>query len=100
MRTPPLWGLRLRKQLLHDGSALSPEQAIERHGGDAARVRDDSRARMHYAVGDMHARVGLDSLARRHLFAARTLAQRDTVTAHDANARLALLDLTRVASVR
>ena len=66
---------------------------------DSARVRDDSRARMHYAVGDMHARVGLDSLARRHLYAARTLSRRDTVTARDANARLALLDLTRVASV-
>ena len=44
MRTPPLWGLRLRKQLLHDGSALSAEQAIGRHGGTAARVRDRFRA--------------------------------------------------------
>jgi CxxC motif-containing protein (DUF1111 family) len=43
MRTPPLWGLRLRKQLLHDGSALDPESAIERHGGEAARVRDRYR---------------------------------------------------------
>ena len=43
MRTPPLWGLRLRKQLLHDGSALNAEQAIERHGGEAARVRDRYR---------------------------------------------------------
>jgi CxxC motif-containing protein (DUF1111 family) len=43
MRTPPLWGLRLRKQLLHDGSALSPAEAIERHAGDATRVRDRYR---------------------------------------------------------
>lgn len=43
MRTPPLWGLRLRKQLLHDGSALSPQQAIEQHGGEAARVRERFR---------------------------------------------------------
>ncbi|MBI2686186.1 MAG: hypothetical protein HYX27_07710 [Acidobacteria bacterium] len=40
MRTAPLWGLHLRKQLLHDGSALNPEQAIERHAGEASPVRD------------------------------------------------------------
>jgi CxxC motif-containing protein (DUF1111 family) len=35
IRTPPLWGLRLRKLLLHDGRAESPAEAIERHGGEA-----------------------------------------------------------------
>lgn len=89
---------RALRDLLADGRVQAAERIVAQY--DAARVRDDSRARMHYAVGDMHARVGLDSLARRHLYAARTLSQRDTVTAHDANARLALLDLTRVASVR
>lgn len=44
MRTAPLWGLRMRKQLLHDGSALSVEQAIGRHGGEAGRVRERYRA--------------------------------------------------------
>jgi CxxC motif-containing protein (DUF1111 family) len=44
MRTPPLWGLRLRKQLMHDGSALSVEQAIGQHGGAAARVRERFRS--------------------------------------------------------
>lgn len=44
MRTPPLWGLRLRKQLLHDGSALNLEQAIALHGGTAARVRERFRS--------------------------------------------------------
>lgn len=33
MRTAPLWGLRNETRFLHDGSAASLEQAIERHGG-------------------------------------------------------------------
>jgi len=89
---------RALRDLLADGRVQAAERIVAQY--DTARVRDDSRARMHYAVGDMHARVGIDSLARRHLYAARTLSQRDTVTARDASARLALLDLTRVASVR
>ena len=76
---------RALRELLADGRVQAAERIVAQY--DAARVRDDRRARMHYAVGDMHARVGLDSLARRHLYAARTLSQRDTVTAHDANAR-------------
>lgn len=39
IRTPALWGLRVRRPLLHDGSASTTEQAIERHGGEAERVR-------------------------------------------------------------
>jgi CxxC motif-containing protein (DUF1111 family) len=31
MRTAPLWGLRVRPQLLHDGSALTLDEAIRRH---------------------------------------------------------------------
>ena len=89
---------RALRDLLADGRVQAAERIVAQY--DAARVRDDSRARMHYAVGDMYAREGLDSLARRHLYAARTLSQRDTVTARDANARLALLEITRVASVR
>lgn len=44
-RTPPLWGLGMRKRvqghehLLHDGRAEGPEQAILWHGGEAARAR-------------------------------------------------------------
>ena len=38
IRTPALWGLRLRRPLLHDGSAATPAEAIERHGGEAAGV--------------------------------------------------------------
>jgi CxxC motif-containing protein (DUF1111 family) len=40
IRTPALWGLRFRRPLLHDGSAATPEQAIRRHGGEAARSRE------------------------------------------------------------
>jgi CxxC motif-containing protein (DUF1111 family) len=37
IRTPALWGLRLRRPLLHDGSAASPDDAIRRHQQEAAR---------------------------------------------------------------
>jgi CxxC motif-containing protein (DUF1111 family) len=39
IRTAPLWGLRVRPQLLHDGSALTIEEAILRHSGQAERVK-------------------------------------------------------------
>jgi CxxC motif-containing protein (DUF1111 family) len=39
IRTPALWGLRERRPLLHNGSAPTIEAAIERHGGEADRVR-------------------------------------------------------------
>jgi CxxC motif-containing protein (DUF1111 family) len=39
IRTPALWGLRLRRPLLHDGSAATPEDAIRRHGGEAELAR-------------------------------------------------------------
>jgi CxxC motif-containing protein (DUF1111 family) len=38
IRTPPLWGLRTRGRLLHDGSALSIADAIKRHSGEATNV--------------------------------------------------------------
>jgi CxxC motif-containing protein (DUF1111 family) len=40
MRTAPLWGLRDTNRFLHDGSARSLEQAIQRHDGQAAAARD------------------------------------------------------------
>ena len=39
IRTPALWGLRLRRPLLHDGSAATPVDAIERHGNEAELAR-------------------------------------------------------------
>jgi CxxC motif-containing protein (DUF1111 family) len=39
IRTPALWGLRLRRPLLHDGSAATAEDAVRRHGGEAELAR-------------------------------------------------------------
>lgn len=38
LRTPPLWGVRTRNRLLHDGTALTFEDAIQRHRGEASSV--------------------------------------------------------------
>lgn len=53
MRTPALWGLRLRRPLLHDGSAGTIEEAVGRHQKEAglaqrgfAQLRTDDRARL------------------------------------------------------
>jgi len=39
IRTPALWGLRLRRPLLHDGSAATAEDAVRRHAGEAGLAR-------------------------------------------------------------
>lgn len=39
MRTAPLWGLRFREQLLHDGRANTIAEAIEQHQGQGAGAR-------------------------------------------------------------
>jgi CxxC motif-containing protein (DUF1111 family) len=39
IRTPALWGLRLRRPLLHDGRAVTIEDAILAHGREAAGAR-------------------------------------------------------------
>jgi CxxC motif-containing protein (DUF1111 family) len=38
-RTAPLWGLRFRQDLMHDGNTPGTEAAIARHGGEATTVR-------------------------------------------------------------
>lgn len=43
IRTPALWGLRLRRPLLHDGSAATADQAIRRHAGEALSSADRYR---------------------------------------------------------
>ena len=37
-RTAPLWGVRYRSWLMHDGKSITYHQAIMRHGGEASRV--------------------------------------------------------------
>jgi CxxC motif-containing protein (DUF1111 family) len=41
MRTPPLWGLRTRDRLMHDGLSATRENAIMRHGGEASFVTNN-----------------------------------------------------------
>ena len=35
MRTPPLWGVRTRTRLMHDGESRTFNDAINRHQGEA-----------------------------------------------------------------
>ena len=39
MRTAALWGLRARGRFMHDNLSFSLEDAIARHGNQAARAR-------------------------------------------------------------
>jgi CxxC motif-containing protein (DUF1111 family) len=39
IRTAPLWGVRLRPRLMHDGASLTLRDAILRHRGEANQVR-------------------------------------------------------------
>ena len=47
IRTAPLWGLRTRSRLMHDGLSLTVRDAIHRHRGEA----NDARRRFE-ALGD------------------------------------------------
>ena len=38
IRTAPLWALRTRNRLMHDGLTFTKQEAIRRHGGQAASV--------------------------------------------------------------
>ena len=38
IRTAPLWGVRLRPRLMHDGASLTLLEAITRHRGEATHV--------------------------------------------------------------
>lgn len=40
IRTAPLWGLRTRNRLMHDGLAFTKEEAIGRHTGQANRAKN------------------------------------------------------------
>jgi len=39
IRTAPLWGLRTRNRLMHDGLTFTYEEAVRRHGGQALKSR-------------------------------------------------------------
>src|SRR5262245_22791306 len=40
IRTAPLWGLRTRNRLMHDGLSFTYDDAIQRHDGQGAAARD------------------------------------------------------------
>ena len=44
MRTAPLWGMRTRSRLMHDGLTVTEREAIERHAGQAQPVTDRYKA--------------------------------------------------------
>lgn len=58
IRTPALWGLRFRRPLLHDGSAVTIEDAIRRHG------EEGDRARRNFDALDSGARRALAAFLR------------------------------------
>jgi CxxC motif-containing protein (DUF1111 family) len=43
MRTAPLWGVRTRVRLMHDGESLTLNEAILRHAGEATFVINNYR---------------------------------------------------------
>jgi CxxC motif-containing protein (DUF1111 family) len=40
IRTAPLWGVRLRSRLMHDGNSVQLDDAIRRHRGESAQVTE------------------------------------------------------------
>jgi len=44
IRTAPLWALRTRNRLMHDGLSFTKQEAIQRHAGQAAAVRNQYNA--------------------------------------------------------
>jgi CxxC motif-containing protein (DUF1111 family) len=44
VRTAPLWGVRTRNRLMHDGASLTFTEAIQRHQGEAAGVTSSFNA--------------------------------------------------------
>ncbi len=54
MRTAPLWGVRLRPQLMHDGQSVTLRDAIMRHLGEAKDVTERFRKLKH---GDQEALI-------------------------------------------
>ena len=45
IRTAALWGLRARGRFMHDDLSFSVEDAIQRHGNQAAAARDSVQSR-------------------------------------------------------
>jgi len=57
MRTAPLWGIRFRSHLLHDGRATDVASAVRAHDGQGAAARDAFNALSPSAQSDLVAFV-------------------------------------------
>ena len=68
IRTAPLWALRTRNRLMHDGLSFTKQEAILRHAGQAAAVRLAFEALTAAAAGRVTAlpRLALRSVTGRH----------------------------------
>lgn len=86
------------RELLNGGQFGAADRVVSLY--DGARVRDNARVAMHYLVGDYSLRDGFDSLAEKHLTVVRRLAGRDTIMEREASARLALLQIRRLETMR
>jgi CxxC motif-containing protein (DUF1111 family) len=53
IRTAPLWALRTRNRLMHDGLSFTTQEAIERHGGQANLVTGSYNALTHEQQGQV-----------------------------------------------
>ena len=49
LRTPPLWGLRVKSRFMHDAKPTSLDEAVLRHGGEASGA---TRAFQSLSLGD------------------------------------------------
>jgi len=52
IRTAPLWGVRTRNRLMHDGASVTLRDAIVRHGGEA---KDAAKHFKHLSSADREA---------------------------------------------
>jgi CxxC motif-containing protein (DUF1111 family) len=62
IRTAPLWGLRVRPQLMHDGRSLTVTDAILRHGNQAKGPRDEFKKLVDAPDSNVQAKVDLRTL--------------------------------------
>jgi len=54
IRTAPLWGVRLRPRLMHDGASLTLLEAITRHRGEASHVTLQFKTTETFRPGSHH----------------------------------------------
>lgn len=74
------------------------ERIVESY--DRVRVREVSRAQLHYTLGEQLLRAGRDTVARRHFAQARELAPNDTIISRESLVRLTFVDARRTRSLR